>query len=429
MDNQNNFYNFEFYFLKIFSFLKFNCLKYIVFILCFVVNSLHSQIVNYITINEGLTSNASNSIYFDKNGFLWIGNEFGISRFDGVRLQNSNNSKNLNNFFLGVHFAGLDKNNNIFFILKNFKILAVDSNSQLIYRPDLIWKKNIFLSNNCKIIYKEDNEEVFKRLNQHSKLLKLIFLTSNYESYYIYQDSILFGNKKISKINYEYSDFERYTLVSDQLFFMDKFSYIIYNKNISKVINGSKKNFSDGPILSIIDKSYLNYNDSLYSLGLENNKLHLKALFKKDIYDYCWVVPNKLFEKRVFFVSKLKGIGTIQKNLFQNIQYLYKDKSFVGIYRIVEKDNKLFNWVNYFNKNNIPFINIYGNNIISDFNNNIKYIHRDMFFNVKSLNKQKFSLNNQEKVFFYDYYYSIFNRKKEFLLANEKNIDFHKGKI
>lgn len=45
-------------------------------------------IFRHITINEGLISNKVTTLYQDKEGFMWIGTQTGLQRYDGTRFKN-----------------------------------------------------------------------------------------------------------------------------------------------------------------------------------------------------------------------------------------------------------------------------------------------------------------------------------------------------
>ena len=64
---------------------------YLAFLLCipFFIPNLFSQslIFNNLTVKDGLSNNKVNAILQDKNGFIWIGTEDGLNRFNGYDLK------------------------------------------------------------------------------------------------------------------------------------------------------------------------------------------------------------------------------------------------------------------------------------------------------------------------------------------------------
>ena len=59
-----------------------------------------------ITISDGLSNNIINTIYKDKRGFIWLGTQTGLDRFDGINVKSF------------LQFSGLSGN----FWLVSFKI-------------------------------------------------------------------------------------------------------------------------------------------------------------------------------------------------------------------------------------------------------------------------------------------------------------------
>lgn len=51
-----------------------------------------------ITISDGLSNNIINTIYKDKRGFIWLGTQTGLDRFDGI------NVKSFSSVFRTYHF-------------------------------------------------------------------------------------------------------------------------------------------------------------------------------------------------------------------------------------------------------------------------------------------------------------------------------------
>ncbi|MDD2524831.1 MAG: two-component regulator propeller domain-containing protein, partial [Bacteroidales bacterium] len=59
------------------------------FFCCFCLLSLtgRGEVFRGVTIADGLSSLLVNSLYKDSNGFIWIGTDLSLDRFDGVAFK------------------------------------------------------------------------------------------------------------------------------------------------------------------------------------------------------------------------------------------------------------------------------------------------------------------------------------------------------
>jgi len=63
---------------------------YIIILIVLISNHLHAQQYlqpDILSVENGLSSKQINSLTFDKNGYLWIGTNYGLNRFDGYRFR------------------------------------------------------------------------------------------------------------------------------------------------------------------------------------------------------------------------------------------------------------------------------------------------------------------------------------------------------
>lgn len=68
--------------------LRYLLLVILLFFFCPLFSVDHSLSFHSITISEGLSHNTVNAIYKDKRGFVWLGTQIGLDRFDGVNIFN-----------------------------------------------------------------------------------------------------------------------------------------------------------------------------------------------------------------------------------------------------------------------------------------------------------------------------------------------------
>jgi len=71
---------------------RYGIYKYSWFILfCFFLPSLHAQemtlMLQHYSVNEGLSHRQVNAIHQDQQGFVWVGTEYGLNRFDGYQFK------------------------------------------------------------------------------------------------------------------------------------------------------------------------------------------------------------------------------------------------------------------------------------------------------------------------------------------------------
>ncbi|KFF01510.1 hypothetical protein IX38_17625 [Chryseobacterium luteum] len=157
--------------------------------------------VNY-TEEDGLNSSYTYSLSQDNTGFLWIGSDNGLFRFDGREFKHFNNKQGLKNI---EALSCIPLSNGEIFItpflndfayLKNGRIINSDSNSELkkiqfTHNPDYYIDKNslyLFSSYNPKNIYFYRNEKVGR--------IPLAVKTDSLDAYYAFglsmHDKILY---------------------------------------------------------------------------------------------------------------------------------------------------------------------------------------------------------------------------------------------
>lgn len=72
--------------------------KYLFAFVVFFVVSAHAEIYNFAHLDnsQGLSNNQINCILKDSRGFMWIGTNFGLNRYDGYHVKVYKSIKNDN---------------------------------------------------------------------------------------------------------------------------------------------------------------------------------------------------------------------------------------------------------------------------------------------------------------------------------------------
>ncbi|HHB51591.1 MAG TPA: two component regulator propeller domain protein, partial [Saprospiraceae bacterium] len=138
-------------------------LIFFLFSICF-LNDVDSQgslnlYFDHLTIKEGLSHNTVNCVIQDKYGYIWIGTNNGLNKYDGFSFKYYNNTSNGNTkFFKGKHISDIfeDSKGNLWVGTKNnginFKRFDKSSFINLNNDPRFIQIKNSPINS-----IKEDN--------------------------------------------------------------------------------------------------------------------------------------------------------------------------------------------------------------------------------------------------------------------------------
>lgn len=136
-----------------------------IFIVVFLGTSFcHSQsqpVFKKINQSSGLTNGNINSIAKEKNGFVWIGTNNGLNKFDGkeVKVYNKQNSALTSDDISDVL---IDKNNQIWIATSGgglyFYDVSLDKFRKFIHQPNLT---NSILSNNLGVLFEDLNGQIW----------------------------------------------------------------------------------------------------------------------------------------------------------------------------------------------------------------------------------------------------------------------------
>lgn len=87
---------------------------FLLFVICSLF--LHGQKKRFFDYNEGLSNSLINQLYQDHLGFIWVGTEDGLNRFDGIQFRSYSQDSKLTHFLGNNYITALfeDSNHNLF---------------------------------------------------------------------------------------------------------------------------------------------------------------------------------------------------------------------------------------------------------------------------------------------------------------------------
>ena len=182
--------------------IKYNSIKLLVFIfliLCVRIFSQDLQFVNF-TTQDGLSNNKVNSILQDKYGFIWIGTEDGLNRYDGYQFKIFRNVKQDSNSISDNNIWTLyeDKSGNIWVGTKDGYINKYDQKKNAFTRWNLQSKETN--ENGITAIYADNKNNIWAGTYQ-SGLYRINLFTNKTEHwYYNAEESKSLSNNYVTSI-------------------------------------------------------------------------------------------------------------------------------------------------------------------------------------------------------------------------------------
>ncbi len=134
-------------------------MKHWIYLLVFLVayNGVHAQdpMFNNISKLNGLPSNTVYHIVQDQQGFIWVGQDKGLSRYDGKQFKHYSNAyqqgKSLSNLLeIGNTIWCQDFSGNFFYVLNDSLIKETALNNKGLYLPAGKWNDSVLLILNLK---------------------------------------------------------------------------------------------------------------------------------------------------------------------------------------------------------------------------------------------------------------------------------------
>lgn len=283
-------------------------MKYFIYITSFfgILHSVVGQYPNYyIYDNEnGLYAADVYNIVEDRNGFIWIGSDEGLYKFDGIRFisykcqsQNSRPVSNLSVSSNGIIFC-INFHDQIFY-LENDTLKELKHSLKNISNISIDKKNNYLYVNHSKGISIYDIYKKFwKNINGISEFTRSVLISDNNDVYFLKNNGVaMIRNNSLSEICNEVEGASSHYLMiyfQNKIFLFKRDESLIYT-----IINNHKVKF---------------FNKKLYQ-ALKNKK----------------ITNIKVIDKNVLWVTTYSGIISydFQKD---SVSLFYPDFSFSDIY-------------------------------------------------------------------------------------------------
>jgi two-component sensor histidine kinase len=305
-------------------------------------NTKPSYTVKWVNSENGLKQQSIRYCVADNNGFVWIGTELGLYRYDGKNIKEieERNFPSLNK--QRIINLGKDNMTGKIYLLTNPEDFqyVIDHNTINRIAPEKNKEKAIITFNNFS--YAASNP-IVKRVLNHSKIkyfLKEYFNVSNISAcltshfFYLpqYDHLIAFNKNGLIKKDYPFSSNFRLLQFGEIVLAID-------NKRVKLIHDGeisSKKIKIDERIQSYLDREsmnqssmeifgdqnryYLKYNGGIYQIQYFNNSLNTQFLFNTPALDISSI--NYLEKENLYVVgTQTHGLAVLKPNPFNTLLF------------------------------------------------------------------------------------------------------------
>ncbi|MFD2915001.1 hybrid sensor histidine kinase/response regulator transcription factor [Psychroserpens luteus] len=287
--------------------MKTSCLA-VLFLILTSWNILHAQDYTFYHygLDDGLSQETVRSILKDENGFLWLGTQDGLNRFDGTSFKVYKNQKKDSLSISGNFINTLveDNNNNIWIGTNDNGICIYDSNLNS-------FKKTIIKKGNCTSLSKMSNGSIIATiLNQG-----IVVFEKKNDNYHPFI---------ITKANNEQLQFNTSFINHDSLFVSTNEGRVFVIRNIlddNRVFDEIKLGNSVGVINTIFikdDTLWLGTSNGLFAFNQKTkslNKIELESNEKSEKLN----IESINFYNNVFYLGTFNGLF-IAKN-FNDLKF------------------------------------------------------------------------------------------------------------
>ncbi len=372
---------------------------FILSIVTFVYSDLYSQfLVNHYTVEQGLISNLVKSISQDQDGYIWIGSDAGLMRYDGIKFFPLNENlpslfiKDIKNF-----------NDSLTYIVTDFGVVSIDRYKNN-FNKLLVAEGNELeidtLVHAPKTIYKDKKNqlwisEIFSISQiKNGKVKKYNFQPKYHADNFFHSFNFLENNTQLFVTSLEGSLFyfnekeDRFILIKDNFLGPNIYINTILQINDNYFLLGTSDglysiHFTSHSFLPKFQKIFNTKN--IYSLVLTDDKSLFIGTEGNGLYfSYSPFLTNTSND-----VNRTKPIKLIEVNS-DHIKNLFKDRD-DNIW--VSSDDGIY----HLKKNPLSKIEFNGNyNITTDYLiNNICNDNNQIYF---SLNNRLFVVNQEKNL-------------------------------
>ena len=371
------------------------------FCLLFVLTSLGQNTgiitnpdIKYFTLNDGLSQVSINDICKDRKGFLWLGTQNGLNRYDGssfkVYKSDANKHGTVSGNYINVVFE--DSRGYLWVGTENEGLCYLDPNTGLFVVPELSVDETRITVNAISedpygrifiafdklgigtFTFMGDAEGQFNLWNNSDSL--------QVSTLYISEDSVLWVGSREGKLyksflaenapcNFKVCMLEDKNFISSikstlnhQIFIGTRSGLFLYNDALSEIepvqfdSDSRSNNFTDLLIYDIVFESlnrcWIATGDGLYEteINTENNTIRILNIYKANQSDTHLLSNNTVFCIEPDPINRLLWIGTgkylnllIQDKPFYTLQSISGDEQSLSsgvVFSVLKQDEKLW---------------------------------------------------------------------------------------